>query len=98
MYKLYQVCNASIVTVPDNYFSGIITNSRAKPQQTPSVEKHTHPPRVVYCAIYSTLRPSQGFWGFREKGYLFSGIWGEGSFIFRDLGRKQGFGEQGAGG
>ena len=32
------------------------------------------------------LRPSQGFWGFREKGYLFSGIWGEGSFIFRDLG------------
>ena len=40
--------------------------------------------------------PSQGFWGFREKGYLFSGIWGEGSFIFRDLGRKQGFREQGA--
>ena len=34
------------------------------------------------------LRPSQGFWGFSEKGYLFSGIWGEGSFIFRDLGRK----------
>ena len=30
-------------------------NSRAKPQQTPSVEKHAHPPRVVYCAIYSTL-------------------------------------------
>ena len=44
------------------------------------------------------LRPSQGFWGFGEKGYLFSGIWGEGSFIFRDLGRKQGFREQGAGG
>ena len=42
------------------------------------------------------LRPSQGFWGFREKGYLFSGIWGEGSFIFRDLGRKHGFREQGA--
>ena len=37
------------------------------------------------------LRPSQGFWGFREKGYLFSGIWGEGSFIFRDLGRKHNF-------
>ena len=32
-----------------------VTNSRAKPQQTPSVEKHAHPPRVVYCAIYSTL-------------------------------------------
>ena len=31
------------------------TYSRAKPQQTPSVEKHAHPPRVVYCAIYSTL-------------------------------------------
>ena len=23
--------------------------------ETPSVEKHAHPPRVVYCAIYSTL-------------------------------------------
>ena len=32
-----------------------VTYSRAKPQQTPSVEKHAHPPRVVYCAIYSTL-------------------------------------------
>ena len=44
------------------------------------------------------LRPSQGFWGFREKGYLFSGIWGEGSFIFRDMGRNWGFRDQGAGG
>ena len=45
------------------------------------------------------MRPSQGFWGFREKGYLFSGILGEGSFIFRDLGRKHYFlGFQGAGG
>ena len=26
-----------------------------QPQQTPSVEKHAHPPRVVYCAIYITL-------------------------------------------
>ena len=33
----------------------IVTNSRDKPQQTPSVEKHAHQPRVVYCAIYSTL-------------------------------------------
>ena len=32
-----------------------VTNSRAKPQKTPSVEKHAHPPRVVYCAIYLTL-------------------------------------------
>ena len=32
-----------------------VTCSRAKPQQTPSVEKHAHPPRVVYCAIYLTL-------------------------------------------
>ena len=31
------------------------------------------------------------FRGFREKGYLFSGIWGEGSFIFKDLGRKHYF-------
>ena len=42
------------------------------------------------------MRPSQGFWGFRDKGYLFSGIWGDGSFIFRDLGRKHSFREQGA--
>ena len=32
-----------------------LTNSRAKPQKTPSVEKHAHPARMVYCAIYSTL-------------------------------------------
>ena len=32
-----------------------VTCSRAEPQQTPSVEKHAHPPRVVYCAIYPTL-------------------------------------------
>ena len=42
--------------------------------------------------------PPRVFFGFREKGYLFSGIWGEGLFIFRDLGRKviyfQGFGEK----
>ena len=30
-------------------------------------------------------RPFQGFWGFREKGYLFSEIWGEGSFILREM-------------
>ena len=29
--------------------------SGSKPQQTPSGEKHAHPPSVVYCAIYSTL-------------------------------------------
>ena len=33
----------------------IVPNSRAEPQQTPSMEKHAHPPRVVYCAIYLTL-------------------------------------------
>ena len=43
----------------------------------------------------SFVRPSQGFWRFRGKGYLFSMIWGEGSFIFRDLGRFGGFREQG---
>ena len=32
-----------------------VTYSRAEPQQTPSVEKHAHPPRVVYCATYSTF-------------------------------------------
>ena len=43
-----------------------VTNSRADLQQTPTVEKHAHTPRlftvlytltkVVYCAIYSTLK------------------------------------------
>ena len=36
-----------------------VTNSRAKPQQTPSMEKHALPPRVVYCAINPTLTDSQ---------------------------------------
>ena len=45
------------------------------------------------------MRPSQGFWGFREKGHLFSGIWGDFGVLgsreqgaeekhFRELGRK----------
>ena len=42
-------------------------------------------------SVDSPMRPSQGFWGFREKGYLFSGICGE-SITF------WGFREQGAGG
>ena len=29
----------------------IVKYVRDKRQQTPSVEKHAHPPRVVYCAI-----------------------------------------------
>ena len=32
-----------------------VTYGQAKPQQTPSVEKHAHPPRVVNYAIYPTL-------------------------------------------
>ena len=36
-----------------------VTNSRAKSQQTPSVEKHAHPLRVVYCATYPTLIDSK---------------------------------------
>ena len=32
-----------------------VTRCRDKPQQTPSVKKHTPPLRVVNCAIYSTL-------------------------------------------
>ena len=53
--------------------------------------------KIALQLIDSFVWPSQGFGGFREKGYLFSGIWGEGSFIFRDLGRKHSFREQGAG-
>ena len=59
---------------------------------------HIYPVQNIIFIKQTFKRPSQGFWGFREKGYLFSGIWGEGSFIFRDLGRKRGFREQGAGG
>ena len=35
-----------------------LTMCNERPNQateTPSVEKHAHPPRVVYCAIYLTL-------------------------------------------
>ena len=48
--------------------------------------------------LYDTLL-SQGFGVFREKGYLFSEIWGEGSFILRDWGESitfWSFREQGA--
>ena len=38
-----------------------VTNSRAEPQQTPSVEKHAHPPRVVYCVYTQHLLDSQSF-------------------------------------
>ena len=52
-----------------------------------------------FIADIISVRPSHGFWGFREKGYLLSGIWGERSFIFSDFGRKHNFlGLQGAGG
>ena len=37
------------------------TKCNVQPSQateTPSVEKHAHPPRVVYCAIYPTLTRS----------------------------------------
>ena len=40
------------------------------------------------------MRPYQGFWGFGEKGYLFSGSWGALANILRDLGSQQVFGEQ----
>ena len=38
----------------------IILHSKCNEQpsqatETPSVEKHAHPPRVVYCAIYLTF-------------------------------------------
>ena len=45
----------------------------------------------IYCDI---MRPYQGFWGFREKGHLFSGSWGALAKILRDLGSKQRFREQ----
>ena len=60
--------------------------------------EQTHEELCLKPCDKTKVRPSQGFWGFREKGYLFSGIWGEGSFIFRDLGRFWAFREQGAGG
>ena len=48
------LCKIEIcILLPSNIST--VTNSRAQPQQTPSVKKHAHPPRVVYCAIYPTL-------------------------------------------
>ena len=44
--SLNVLCKISNIFIVD-----IVTYCRAKPQQTPSVEKHAHPPRVVYCAI-----------------------------------------------
>ena len=40
------------------------------------------------------MRSYLGFWGFGEKGFLFSGSWGALANILRDLGSKQVFGEQ----
>ena len=40
------------------YTNNTQINCNEQPSQateTPSVEKHAHPPRVVYCAIYLTL-------------------------------------------
>ena len=41
---------------------------------------------VDLTKAFNIVEALSGVWGFREKGYLFSGIWGEGPFIFRDLG------------
>ena len=46
-----------------SYYPSAATKCNERPSratETPSVEKHAHPPRVVYCAIYSTL-DSQSF-------------------------------------
>ena len=51
----------------------------------------------ILCSIF-IVEALPGVLGIQGEGYLFSGIWEDGSFIFRDLGRKHGFREQGAGG
>ena len=57
----FQIINESDPTFYLNVIIGhydlisCVTNSRTKPQQTPSVEKHAYPLRVIYCAIYPTL-------------------------------------------
>ena len=52
-------------------------------------------PLSHYCvSTHVGLRPYQGFWGFREKGHLFSGSWGALANILRDLGSKWQFREQ----
>ena len=51
-------CIKTFLFIPmliQNHYKEDVTCSRAEPQQTPSVEKHAPPPRVVYCAIYLTL-------------------------------------------
>ena len=39
-------------------FLSIATKAKPNHCETPSVEKHAHPPRAVYCATFSTLLTS----------------------------------------
>ena len=43
--------HSSAFQIPSASTNAYVTNRQAKPQQTPSVEKHAHPPKVVYCAF-----------------------------------------------
>ena len=46
--------------------------------------------KIIDTCTIAKMRLSKGFWGFREKGYLFSGIW-EKAYLFGVLGcREQG--------
>ena len=50
---------------------------KAKKKKTKKKTKKKKKKKTVFVHI-NNFRPSQGFWGFREKDNLFSGIWGEG--------------------
>ena len=54
--KLLKVAAFSHLVLKSNNFEKIKCNVQpSQATETPSVEKHAHPPRVVYCAIYLTL-------------------------------------------
>ena len=47
--------NNSGQSVLGSIYSKLCNERPIKATETPSVEKHAHPPRVVYCDIYPTL-------------------------------------------
>ena len=52
-YRYFAVFRGEIGNFNFHFFKCNEQPSQAT--ETPSVEKHAHPPRVVYCAIYLTL-------------------------------------------
>ena len=66
----------------------------------PVVRQCWHAYVCIYYVVrelwaFSLTRPSQGFWGTREKGYLFQGNRGTKAKFWGEQGNKDNIGEQG---